>query len=83
VEGLYRRAGSAKSIRWSARNDGALWIDCQVTRVELGGEPSVLLILDDVTDQKRTEDSLLLTQISVDRRPTPSSGWDPMLGLCS
>ncbi len=47
--------------------DGSVWLDCQITPVELADGQGLLLILDDVSEQHRMEESLRLTQISVDR----------------
>jgi len=46
---------------------GPVWVDCQLTRIQLNGEPCLLLIIEDVSEQHRTEEFLWLTQISVDR----------------
>ncbi len=43
------------------------WLFFQMVRVKLAGEPTLLLIFNDITERKRAEATLRLTQISVDR----------------
>ena len=72
---LSTEAKEAVATGWQQRccislddnNNGLRWLDCQVTPVGLGGEQGLLFRLDDVTEKHRIEESLLLTQISVDR----------------
>jgi two-component system sensor histidine kinase/response regulator len=44
----------------------SLWLHLRVDRIDLAGEQTLVLILTDISERKRLEESLRLTQLSVD-----------------
>jgi len=47
----------------------SLWLHFRLERVDLAGEPTLLLIFADISERKCMEESLQLTQFSIDRSP--------------